>query len=40
MIYSIFEALVMGVGFMFGLVLGQYLSEKVEQIKKVFKRKR
>jgi uncharacterized protein YneF (UPF0154 family) len=40
MIERIFEALVMGVGFMFGLVLGQYLSEKVEQIKKVFKRKR
>jgi hypothetical protein len=40
MIYTIFEALIMGVGFMLGLVLGQYLSEKVEQIKKVFKRKR
>lgn len=40
MIYTIFEALIMGVGFMLGLVLGQYLSEKAEQIKKVFKRKR
>lgn len=40
MIERILEALVMGVGFMAGLVLGQYLSEKAEQIKKIFKRKR
>ena len=40
MIERLLEALIMGVGFMAGLVLGQYLSEKVEQLKKIFKRKR